>query len=77
MFQQTFAAQVWFEKYGRTSRRELFLDGMNPVVPWAELQALIESHYAKAGLGRLPVGRDHAADLLCAVVVQLIRPPDA
>lgn len=56
MLQQTFASQVGFEKYGRKSRRELFLDEMNQVVPWAELQALVEPHYAKAGLGRCPVG---------------------
>ena len=56
MFQQTFAAQVGFEKYGRKSRRELFLDEMNQVVPWSELQALVEPHYAKAGNGRRPVG---------------------
>jgi IS5 family transposase len=29
---------------------------MELVVPWAELQALIEPHYAKAGNGRRPVG---------------------
>ena len=56
MLQQTFASQVGFEKYGRKSRRELFLDEMNQVVPWAELQALVEPHYAKAGNGRRPVG---------------------
>ena len=56
MLQQTFASQVGFEKYGRKSRRELFLDEMNQVVPWAELLALVEPHYAKAGLGRRPVG---------------------
>jgi IS5 family transposase len=54
MLQQTFASQV--EKYGRKSRRELFLDEMNQVVPWSELQALVEPHYAKAGNGRPPVG---------------------
>jgi IS5 family transposase len=36
MFQQTFAAQVGFDKYGRKSRRELFLDEMEQVVPWVE-----------------------------------------
>jgi IS5 family transposase len=56
MLQQTFASQVGFEKYGRKSRRELFLDEMNQVVPWGELQALVEPHYAKAGNGRRPVG---------------------
>jgi len=56
MRQQTFASQVGFEKYGRKSRRELFLDEMNRVVPWAELEALVEPRYAKAGNGRRPVG---------------------
>jgi IS5 family transposase len=34
----------------------LFLDEMEQVVPWSELQALVEPHYAKAGNGRRPVG---------------------
>jgi IS5 family transposase len=34
----------------------LFLDEMDLVVPWPELQALVEPHYAKAGNGRRPVG---------------------
>jgi IS5 family transposase len=32
------------------------LDEMELAVPWSELQALIEPHYAKAGNGRQPVG---------------------
>ena len=56
MKQQTFASQSSFEKYGRKSRRELFLDEMEVVVPWSELQALVEPHYPKAGNGRRPVG---------------------
>jgi len=56
MKQQTFASQLSFEKYGRKSRRELFLEEMEVVVPWAELQALVEPHYPKAGNGRRPVG---------------------
>ena len=56
MKQQTFASHSSFEKYGRKSRRELFLDGMERVVPWAELEALVEPHYPKAGNGRRPVG---------------------
>jgi IS5 family transposase len=56
MNQQTFSSQAGFEKYGRKSRREMFLDEMELVLPWAELQALIEPHYAKAGNGRRPVG---------------------
>lgn len=56
MKQQTFASQSSFEKYGRKSRRELFLDEMEVVVPWSELEALVEPHYPKAGNGRRPVG---------------------
>ena len=56
MRQQTLAAQASFEKYGRKSRRELFLEEMDQVVPWAELQALVEPHYPRAGNGRQPVG---------------------
>lgn len=56
MNQQTFSSQRVFEKYGRKSRRELFLDEMEEVVPWRELESLIEPHYAKAGKGRRPVG---------------------
>src|SRR5258708_36104106 len=56
MRQQSLASQGSFEKYGRKSRRELFLDEMNQVVPWAELEALVEPRYPKAGSGRRPVG---------------------
>jgi len=40
--QQTVAAQTGFEKYGRKSKREQFLEEMEQSIPWAELQALIE-----------------------------------
>src|SRR5271163_5254308 len=55
-FQQTLASQVSFEKHGRKSKRELFLDQIEPVVPWSELLALVGPHYPKAGNGRQPVG---------------------
>jgi transposase, IS5 family len=56
MKQQSLSAQGVFEKYGRKSRREQFLDEMETVVPWSSLQALVRPHYAKAGNGRQPVG---------------------
>jgi IS5 family transposase len=55
-FQQTLASQASFVKYGRKSKRELFLEQMNQVVPWSELLALVEPVYPKAGNGRQPVG---------------------
>jgi IS5 family transposase len=56
MRQRTFASQAEFQKFGRKSRRELFLDEMERVVPWSGLLALIRPHYAVAGNGRRPVG---------------------
>src|SRR5438876_1032195 len=56
MRQQTLAAQTGFEKYGRKTKRERFLEEMEQVVPWAELEALVEPHYPKGENGRPPVG---------------------
>ena len=56
MRQATFASQASFEKFGRKSKREQFLNIMDGVVPWSELEALVEPHYPKAGNGRQPVG---------------------
>ena len=55
MKQLSFAA-TGFELYGKRTRREAFLAEMNDVVPWADLCALIEPVYPKAGDGRPPVG---------------------
>lgn len=56
MRQITLASQGSFEKYGRKSKRELFLETMESIVPWGELEGIIAPHYAKAGNGRQPVG---------------------
>ncbi len=45
-----------FERYTKKTRRAIFLEEMEQVVPWARLCALIEPHYRKAGNGRRPVG---------------------
>ena len=70
MHQQTFA-EIPFERYRKSTRREQFLNEMNRVVPWADLGAVIEPVYPKAeGPGRPPVGIDpHAAPALSATVV--------
>ncbi len=54
--QKTLAMASGFERYGKQTRRERFLEEMNRVVPWSELCALVEPHYPKAGNGRRPVG---------------------
>lgn len=54
MKQQTLAG---FERYGKTTRRAQFLAQMEQIVPWAELQAVVEPFYPKvseAG-GRPPI----------------------
>ena len=38
----------------KKTRREVFLDEMEKVVPWAALEAVIEPHYSRAGKGRHP-----------------------
>ena len=40
----------------RRTRRELFLEQMDQIVPWGELAGLVEPHYPKAGNGRPPIG---------------------
>ena len=52
MKQRTLAAQSGFERYTKKTRRAEFLEQMEQVVPWAELCALIEPVYPKAGPGR-------------------------
>lgn len=60
MKQMTLAAasdeQAAFERYRRPTRRDEFLAAMDGIVPWAELCAVIEPHYPKAGNGRPPIG---------------------
>jgi IS5 family transposase len=56
MRQMTLASQASLAKYARKSCREEFLNVMAVVVPWCELEALIEPNYPKAGNGRQPVG---------------------
>ena len=53
--QRTFASLAWQTK-GKVTRRERFLAEMDVVIPWAQLLALIEPHYPKAGNGRQPLG---------------------
>ena len=47
-----------FERYTKKTKRALFLEEMEQVVPWGALGALIEPHYPKAGNGRPPVGEE-------------------
>lgn len=65
MQQQTFA-EVTFEQYRKSTRRERFLDEMDRVIPWRELAAIIEPFYPKAdGAGRPPVGVERMLRIHC------------
>jgi IS5 family transposase len=56
MKQMTLAGSTGFERHSRATRKAAFLARMEALVPWAELCALIEPHYPKAGNGRPPRG---------------------
>jgi transposase, IS5 family len=45
-----------FEQYTKKTRRAMFLEEMEQVVPWRELCALVEPYYPQPGKGRPPVG---------------------
>jgi IS5 family transposase len=57
MKQMTLSASG-FDRYAKKTRRAAFLAEMDRVVPWAELCALIEPFYPKAGNGRPPIGME-------------------
>src|SRR5450631_1220646 len=56
MKQASLAEQPGFQRYSKKTRRALFLEEMEQVVPWGKLCSLVEPHYPKAGNGRCPVG---------------------
>lgn len=53
MEQQSFAETEYAQKKRKT-RREKFLERMDGLIPWAELEACIAPFYPKAGRGRQP-----------------------
>ena len=60
MKQQTLAMAAdqgaGFERYRRPTKREVFLQTMNEIVPWAQLCEVIAPHYPKGDGGRPPIG---------------------
>ncbi len=74
-FQQALAAQTVFEKYGRKSKREQFLDEMNEVVPWARLLSLVEPHFPEGGQRPPSCWLENILrGTFCAAVVQPVGP---
>jgi hypothetical protein len=56
MQQLTLAQAAEFQRYGKKTLREQFLDEMEAVMPWSELLALVAPHYSKDETGRKPGG---------------------
>jgi IS5 family transposase len=48
-------ASLAYENKKKKTRRELFLEEMNRVIPWSEIMPIIEPYYPKAGNGRQPM----------------------
>ena len=61
--QSTFAELEYAAKKRKT-RREKFLERMEGLVPWSELEEAIRPHYPKAGRGRRPYAVVDAAGAL-------------
>jgi IS5 family transposase len=62
---QTTLSASGFEKHSRATRKAEFLARMETLMPWAELCALIEPHYPKAGNGRRPIGLERMLRMYC------------
>ena len=56
MRQQSFTAED-FEKYRKKTRKEVFLEEMDQIIPWQEMSEAVKPHYpAPKGAGRRPIG---------------------
>jgi transposase, IS5 family len=62
---QTSLASHGFKKYAKTTRRAVFLNEMERIVPWTDICKLIEPHYPKAGNGRPPIGVERMFRIYC------------
>ena len=51
MAQQTFSSGD-FDRYAKSTKRQVFLEQMDQIIPWSELIALVKPHYPNAVNGR-------------------------
>jgi len=57
MSQQRSFSEIEYNQKKRLTRREIFLEEMESILPWRNLLSVIEPHYPKSGLpGRQPLG---------------------
>jgi len=71
--QQTTFASAGFERYSRQTKRGVFLDEMNAIVPWKRLCALIAALSDRRRWATADSVGAHAAHLLSSAVVQFER----
>jgi IS5 family transposase len=64
MKQTTFSSSG-FDRYAKTTKREIFLAEMDQVVPWPLLCELMAPHYPDSGTGRPPVGLERMLRIYC------------
>jgi len=66
MKQQTLAmaSDAGFEQYRRPTKRDVFLNTMNRIMPWADLCSVVEPYYPKGDGGRPPVGLERMLRML-------------
>ncbi len=70
--QQKSLAVSGFEKYRKQTRKEIFLEEMNQLIPWQALTAVIEPHYPNPCWSPSGGPGTHAENLLPATLVCLI-----
>ena len=71
--QATFAELEYKAK--RKTRRERFLERMDRLVPWSELEEAIRPHYPKAGRGRRPYPLSSMLRVHCAQLFYNLSDP--
>jgi IS5 family transposase len=64
MKQKTFSS-AGFDRYAKTTKREMFVAEMDQVVPWPLLCGLIAQHYPDSGTGRPAVGLERMLRIYC------------
>jgi IS5 family transposase len=66
MKQQTLAmaSDKGFEQFRRPTKRDVFLQTMEQIVPWSELCSVIEPYYPKGEGGRPPIGLERMVRML-------------
>ena len=74
MNQPTFA-DLEYEGKKRKTRREKFLERMEGLIPWEELEGRIRPYYPKAGRGRRPYGLSAMLRIHCVQLFYNLSDP--